>query len=62
MKVSVCCKGGSGKSTLVTLLANQAVTGGLTVLVVDAHESNTGHGYILMNERNLFTQETIKCV
>lgn len=42
MKISVCGKGGSGKSTLVTLLANQAVARGLTVLVVDADESNTG--------------------
>jgi len=42
MKISVCGKGGSGKSTLVTLLANQAVARGLSVLVVDADESNTG--------------------
>lgn len=42
MKVSVCGKGGSGKSTLVTLLAGQAVDRGLGALVVDADESNTG--------------------
>ena len=39
MKISICGKGGSGKSTLVTLLANQAANRGLTVLVVDADES-----------------------
>ena len=42
MKISVCGKGGSGKSTLVTLLAGQAVSRGLNVLVIDADESNTG--------------------
>jgi CO dehydrogenase maturation factor len=42
MKISVCGKGGSGKSTLVTLLAGQAVSRGLNVLIIDADESNTG--------------------
>jgi CO dehydrogenase maturation factor len=41
MKISVCGKGGSGKSTLVTLLANEARTRGYRVLVVDSDESNS---------------------
>jgi CO dehydrogenase maturation factor len=42
MKISVCGKGGSGKSTIVGLLANVAITRGYHVLVVDADESNSG--------------------
>lgn len=41
MKISVCGKGGSGKSTLVSLLANEAVNMDLSVLVVDSDESNS---------------------
>ncbi len=42
MKISVCGKGGSGKSTMVTLLANEAQARGYRVLVVDSDESNSG--------------------
>ncbi len=42
MKISVCGKGGSGKSTIVTLLANEARARGYQVLVVDSDETNTG--------------------
>ena len=42
MKISVCGKGGSGKSTLVALLAGEAVRRDYRVMVVDADESNTG--------------------
>jgi len=42
MKISVCGKGGSGKSTVVALLATEARKGGLRVLVVDSDESNSG--------------------
>lgn len=42
MKISLCGKGGSGKSVLTTLLANQAISHGLQVLVVDSDESNSG--------------------
>jgi len=42
VKISVCGKGGSGKSTLVALLANEALKRGYRVLVVDSDESNTG--------------------
>ena len=42
MKISVCGKGGSGKSTLTSLLANQAILRGFSVLVVDSDESNSG--------------------
>lgn len=42
MKISVCGKGGSGKSTVVTFLAKQALRKNLDVLVVDADDSNAG--------------------
>lgn len=42
MKISVCGKGGSGKSTIVALLARQALEHGYSVLVVDSDESNSG--------------------
>jgi len=42
MKISVCGKRGSGKSTLVSLLANQSQARGLKTLVVDSDESNSG--------------------
>lgn len=42
MKISVCGKGGSGKSTIVALMAETASMKGYRVLVVDADESNTG--------------------
>jgi CO dehydrogenase maturation factor len=42
IKISVCGKGGSGKSTLVSLLANAAQVKDITTLVVDSDESNSG--------------------
>jgi len=42
MKISVCGKGGSGKSTIVALLSNEALKRGYKVLVVDSDESNSG--------------------
>ncbi len=42
MKLSICGKGGSGKSTVVALLAGEAAARGYRVLVVDSDESNTG--------------------
>jgi CO dehydrogenase maturation factor len=47
MKISVCGKGGSGKSTIVTLLANEARARGYRVLVVDSDESNSGLFFML---------------
>jgi CO dehydrogenase maturation factor len=41
-KISVSGKGGSGKSTVVTLLASEARERGYRVLVVDSDESNPG--------------------
>ena len=40
MKICVCGKGGSGKSTIAALLANGLKTGGKQVLVLDSDESN----------------------
>jgi CO dehydrogenase maturation factor len=42
MKISVCGKGGSGKSTIVALLANEALKRGCKTLVIDSDESNSG--------------------
>jgi CO dehydrogenase maturation factor len=42
MKISVCGKGGSGKSTVVSLLSSAAQAQGLKTLVVDSDESNSG--------------------
>ena len=42
MKVLVCGKGGSGKSTVAALLAKSAARRGYRVLVVDSDESNYG--------------------
>ena len=42
MIVSVCGKGGSGKSVLTALLAQEARNRGYAVFVVDADESNSG--------------------
>jgi CO dehydrogenase maturation factor len=42
MKILICGKGGSGKSTAASLLAKNLQTKGYRVLVVDADESNFG--------------------
>ena len=47
MKISICGKGGSGKSTVVALLANEAQARGYHVLVVDSDESNSGLFHML---------------
>ncbi|MBN2099622.1 MAG: ATP-binding protein [Dehalococcoidia bacterium] len=41
MKISVCGKGGSGKSVIVALLADEIKRRGYQVLVVDSDESNS---------------------
>jgi CO dehydrogenase maturation factor len=42
MKISVCGKGGSGKSSIVALLANNIQKRGYRVVVIDSDESNPG--------------------
>jgi len=42
MKILICGKGGSGKSTVAALLANNLHSKGYRILVVDADESNYG--------------------
>ena len=51
MKISVCGKGGCGKSTMVALLANEALKRGYQALVVDSDESNSGLFRMLGFER-----------
>ena len=41
-KIAVCGKGGTGKSTVVTLMANALRGAGYLVLVIDSDESNPG--------------------
>ena len=49
MKIAICGKGGSGKSTITALLAKSMVRKGRRVLVVDMDESNLGlHLYLGM--------------
>jgi CO dehydrogenase maturation factor len=50
-KIAVCGKGGSGKSTVVTLLAGGLRDRGCRVLVVDSDESNPGLYRMLGLER-----------
>jgi CO dehydrogenase maturation factor len=50
-KISVCGKGGSGKSSIVILLANEMRARGYQVLVVDSDESNTGLARMLGFEK-----------
>ena len=42
MKIVICGKGGSGKSTISALLAREIAKKGNEVLVVDTDESNFG--------------------
>lgn len=42
MKYTICGKGGSGKSTITTLMAKELVKRGNKVLVIDCDESNYG--------------------
>jgi len=46
-KIAVCGKGGSGKSTVVALLARELDSRGTRVLVVDSDESNAGLYHML---------------
>lgn len=51
MKISVCGKGGCGKSTVTTLLANAFAKDGKRVLVIDGDESNFGLAQMLGKEQ-----------
>jgi len=50
-KISICGKGGSGKSTVVALLAAELLRRNRSVLVVDSDESNSGLYRMLGFER-----------
>ncbi len=51
MKICICGKGGSGKSTVVALLANAFQKLGKKVIIVDADESNASLYWMLGMER-----------
>ena len=52
MKISICGKGGTGKSTFVAVLANEFLRRGAKVIVVDSDESNSGlHNMLGLNRR-----------
>jgi len=51
MKLCVCGKGGSGKSTMVTLLANGFRRLGKKVVVLDSDESNSSLYWMLGFDR-----------
>ena len=56
MKISVCGKGGSGKSTIVSLLAERFAAAGKEVLIIDSDESNYGlHRHLSMENPKEFT-------
>lgn len=56
MKVAVCGKGGCGKSTIVTFLANEFASQGKEVLIIDSDESNYGlHRHLGMENPKDFT-------
>lgn len=56
MKISVCGKGGSGKSTIVSLLAERLAAAGKEVLIIDSDESNYGlHRHLGMENPKEFT-------
>jgi len=47
MKILICGKGGSGKSTITAVLSKNLIDSGYRVLVVDADESNFGLSALL---------------
>lgn len=51
MKIAVCGKGGSGKSTVVALLAKRFRKIGTRVLLIDSDESNSGLHWMLGFDR-----------
>lgn len=57
MKISICGKGGSGKSTIVTLLARELQKRNREILIVDADESNYGlHRHLGMEKPEDFME------
>jgi CO dehydrogenase maturation factor len=51
MKIAICGKGGTGKSTVVALLASEFKKTGMRVIVIDSDESNSGLHWMLGLER-----------
>ena len=56
MKITICGKGGCGKSTITSLLAKALARRGKEVLVIDSDESNYGlHRQLGMDHPGDFT-------
>jgi len=51
MKIAICGKGGTGKSTVVALFAGEFKKSGMRVAVIDSDESNSGLFWMLGLER-----------
>ena len=51
MKIAVCGKGGTGKSTVVALFAGEFKKAGMRVTVIDSDESNSGLYWMLGLEK-----------
>ena len=51
MKITVCGKGGTGKSTVVALLASGFKEKGMGVIIIDSDESNSGLHWMLGLDR-----------
>jgi CO dehydrogenase maturation factor len=51
MKIAVCGKGGTGKSTVVALLASGFKEKGMGVIIIDSDESNSGLHWMLGLDR-----------
>ena len=59
MKIIICGKGGSGKSTLSVLIANGLAKRGFNVLLIDADESNTGLHHLIGDSSPLILMDDL---
>ena len=59
MKIMICGKGGSGKSTISTLLARALSTRGYGILLVDGDESNVGLHRLLGGEEPVIFMDSL---
>lgn len=53
-RILICGKGGSGKSSIVSLLGNELAKQKYKVILLDADASNPGGLFLLLGNRNVF--------